>query len=198
VSKQESDTAFEITVERVDDLKVFQLYGLHFPVLPAEIITGPYPNNIMMNVVRKDGAVLPGRVYRPMDYPNGVSGGNPHFILRGLGLEDISPRTLNADSFEEGDVLKMEEMHWFFRVDLLDNLEVYFKRHRAFHRRYKDIREAYRRNLRDSEGKHLEGEAANTVMRKFVDDMFALLNELKDLPHWPTVVSLEMDEQKAA
>ena len=193
------EPALEIAVECVGDQKVFQLYGLRFSVLPAEIITGRLPFGSLMHVVRKDGSKLLGRVYRPDDSPRGETGAAASFIMRGLGLADIGPLTLKAESFEEGDTLQVERVPWSFQVDLLDNLEMYFNCHRDFHARYKNIRKKYAHDLKDPKtGQYLETEAGDAVMRNFLVQMFSLLVELKDLPHWPAAISLEKEETKGA
>jgi hypothetical protein len=184
--------AIRIVVELIGPEKVFSLYRLHFKSLPAEVVTGNCPVDIQIRVLRRDGTGLIGRVSRPNDYPNGTSGGPPHFLLRGPEANDITHRILQASFFDEGDILAIDDLPLYFNVELLERLGPYFEGYKEFYRRYFKVLREYDKAMRGIKaGSDTSGEAANIAMWKFIDDTCSLLVELKDLPRWPALISLK-------
>jgi hypothetical protein len=178
----------EMTVKMFEGRKIFSLYELRFSALPARLIMWPYQFIGHVMLERADGSSQRGFLKSRDETESG-------YVLRPACFDipnvDRAAEVLRPEKFENGDVLRFEQPHFFF-ARLLDALTLRFESCLEFSREYADANQVFKYGLKDPEtGKRADDEKASEVTQTYLARMEELFKRLHAQPGFSSVLDLE-------
>ncbi|KND49262.1 MAG: hypothetical protein AB203_02605 [Parcubacteria bacterium C7867-008] len=175
--------------------KVFTLGNIRFPLLPVETVLESERTFVNIDVFRRDGSKLSGMIRVSTDFPNGVAGTPPYFDMYDMKLRRETE--LQAESFEEGDLLYLTNLPFRFGESLLKQLgeqadvcREYIERHKLL------LDDVFRRceAIRTDNGAELTDDQTNMIFGQFYRSVGELFQELKERTDLPELFELRETE----